>query len=181
MKILPKNKRSFLYTFVRKEGKYMTYTKEDKLRIVKLYLEGVQVCPEDLSPSQKNNLKKKIKRWVATYKNFGEEGLEPRTRRFTAEQKLEAIERVLKGESRYQVSYSLGITKETLRDWISKYMKYGRDGIKDPNEAVYFKSNNDDKTGLSNLLEENARLKTKINELEIEVEYLKKLNALIQK
>ena len=166
----------------KKEEIIMNYTKEDKLRIIKLYLDGISPYPDDLTPSQKSNLKKKIKKWVNIYKQCGEEGLEPKVHRFTAEERLSAVERVLKGESRYQVAYSMGIhDKKTVRNWVNKYLKEGKAGLKDGNSNVYFNPGVKNKDNTSFLLEENARLKEKVNELEAEVVYLKKLQALIQK
>ena len=160
----------------------MNYTKEDKLRIIKLYLDGISPYPDDLSSSQKNNLKKKIKKWVNIYKQHGEEGLEPKVHRFTTEERLNAVERVLKGESRYQVAYSMGIhDRKTIGKWIARYLKDGKAGLKDGNNSVYFNPGVKNKDSTSFLLEENARLKERVSELETEVVYLKKLQALIQK
>ena len=160
----------------------MVYSKEDKLRIIKLYLEGVNIYPPDLTPQQKDNMRKRIKNWVNVYKKFGEQGLELKAHRYTPEQKIAAVERVLNGESRYQVSYSLGLTnRDTIRDWIRKYEKYGKDAFKDPNKQVYFKAVCENKNDTAFFKEENRLLKEKIIELEAEIEYLKKLQALILK
>ena len=160
----------------------MVYTKEDKLRIIKLYMEGVNVYDDNLTKSQKNNLQKKIKVWLNLYKNFGEEGLEPKTIQFSQEQRIQAVERVLNGESRYQVAFSMGIRdKDTIKNWIAKYEKYGPDGLKDGNSAKYFKGINKAISDTSFLEQENKLLKEKVKEQEAEIAYLKKLQALIQK
>ena len=160
----------------------MVYSKEDKLRIIKLYLEGVDVCPDNLSKQQKANLMKRIKGWVHVYRLHGEAGLEPKTKQYSQKERINAVERVLAGESQYQVSYSLGLSdRGTIRDWIRRYEKYGPEGLKDGNAAKYFNSITKSVNDTAFLQEENKLLRNKINELEAEIKYLKKLQALIQK
>ena len=86
----------------------MVYTKEEKLRVVKLYLDGIIEYPPNATPQQKKNIRKKIKKWVGVFKAQGEEALEPRKKSFTYEDKKFAVERILAGESQYQVAFSLG-------------------------------------------------------------------------
>lgn len=160
----------------------MVYTKEEKLKIVRMYLDGVIEYPSNATPQQKNNIRKKIKKWVGVYKAQGEKGLEPKTHRYTYEDKKYVVERLLAGESQYQVSFSLGIVNtKQVRKWLRIYREYGWEGLKkDGNANKYFNIKKSTKTKLKEAEEEIKFLRSKVKELNIEVEYLKKLNALVK-
>lgn len=161
----------------------MVYSKEEKLRVVKLYLDGVIEYPPNATPQQKNNIRKKIKKWVGVYKAKGELGLEPQVRAFTYEDKKYAVERLLAGESQYQVAFSMGTTHtKMLRKWLSDYRTYGWVGLKkDGNKNKYFNIKKTTATKLKEAEEEIEFLRKRVKELNIEIEYLKKLNALASK
>ena len=161
----------------------MTYTKEEKLKVVKLYLDGVIEYPPNATAQQKENIRKKIKKWVGVYKAKGEAGLESKVNRYTYEDKKYVVERLLAGESQYQVAFSMGIsnTKE-MRKWLNKYRLYGWDGLKmDGNSQKYFNIEKTKATKLKEAEEEIEFLRERVKELNIEIEYLKKLNALVFK
>ena len=159
----------------------MVYTKEEKLRVVKLYLDGIIEYPPNATPRQKDNIRKKIKKWVGVYKAQGEAALEPRTKSYTYEDKKFAVERILAGESQYQVAFSLGTTNtKDIRKWIRQYQENGWNGLrKDGNKNKYFNVKVRVTTKLKEAQEEIEFLRKKIKEQSIEIEYLKKLNALV--
>ena len=162
----------------------MVYTKEEKLEVVKLYLEqGIIVYPDNATPQQKENIRKRIKYWVGIYKAKGEEGLEPKRKTYSYQDKKHAVERLLAGESKYQVAFSMGLSdKDTLGRWMSKYRKYGFDGLRefDSQKQRYFGKITKKEEKLKYFEEELKRLVKENKELQAEVDYLKKLIALVQ-
>lgn len=162
----------------------MVYTKEEKLEVIRLYLDfGIIKYPEGITAQQKENIKKRVKSWVGVYKAKGEEGLEPKRKSYSYQDKKHAIERLLAGESKYQVAYSLGIhDTDTLRKWMSKYRKYGFDAFReyDSQKQRYFNKTYRKEEKIKILEEELKRVIKEKHNLEVEVEYLKKLIALVQ-
>ena len=162
----------------------MVYSKEDKLKVIKLYLDaGIIEYPPNATPMMKNNIQKRIKKWVGVYKEKGEKGLEPKVKRYAYEDKKFAVERILAGESKYQIAFSFGMqdTKQ-LRKWEKLYREYGWAGLKkDGNKQKYFNVKASTASKLKEAENEIAFLRTKIKELNTEIEYLKKLNALVSK
>ena len=159
----------------------MNYTKEDKLRVVKLYLDGVIEYPPNATTNQKVNIRKKIKKWVGVYKAHGEVGLEPQKHCYSYEDKKYAVERVLAGESKYQIAYSMGTTStKEIRKWVRIYQENGWNGLRrDGNRHKYFDVKARVTTKLKEANEEIEFLRNKVKELNTEVEYLKKLIALV--
>ena len=79
----------------------MVYTKEEKLRVIRLYLDaGIIEYPPNADIRMKNNIQKRIKKWVGAYKEKGEDALEPRVKHYSYEDKKYAVERLLAGESK---------------------------------------------------------------------------------
>ena len=159
----------------------MIYTKEEKLKVIRDYLDGTFVYPPNLTKNQKDNIKKRIKRWAGAYLAKGEEALEPKKNHYSYEDKKYAVERFLAGESKYQIAFSFGMKDaKTIRLWVKRYQKYGWDGLKeDGNVRKYFNTKAATKTKLKQAEEEITFLRNKVKELNIEVEYLKKLIALV--
>ena len=161
----------------------MNYTVEEKVRVVRLYLDGVIEYPPNATPQQKENIRKKIKKWVGVYKAHGEEGLEPKKKSYSYEDKKYCVERLLAGDSQYQVAFSLGTTStKQVRKWLRIYRECGFEGLKkDGNKTKYFNIKKTNATKLKEAEEEISFLRSKIRELNIELEYVKKLNALVSK
>ena len=78
----------------------MIYTKEEKLRVVKLYLNGVIEYPPNATHHQRDNIRKRIKEWVGLYKAHGEEGLEPKNHEYSFETKKKAVQMILDAYTR---------------------------------------------------------------------------------
>jgi hypothetical protein len=88
----------------------MKYTFEQKLKWVRDYMSGGWVPVPKGCRSSLKGWHKKVLTWIHVYEIFGEEGLRHgRTRKFSQGQKLEAVRRVLAGESMSAVAYSLGM------------------------------------------------------------------------
>jgi transposase len=87
----------------------------------------------------------------------------------------------LAGESKYQIAFSFGMhDTDTIRKWVKDYETYGWAGLKtDGNAKKYFNVKVTIRTKLKQAEEEISFLRNKVKELDIEVEYLKKLIALV--
>ena len=159
----------------------MIYSKEEKLKIIQDYLDGSFVYPPNITPQQRANIHKRIKKWVGAYLTKGEDSLEPKKHRYVYEDKKYAVERFLAGESKYQIAFSFGMKDtKTIRLWVRRYQEYGWDGLKeDGNTRKYFAAKVSTKAKLKQAEEEINSLRKKLKELDIEVEYLKKLIALV--
>ena len=159
----------------------MIYSKEEKLRVVKLYLDGVIEYPPEATHHQRDNIRKRIKEWVGLYKTHGEEGLEPKCHEYPFEIKKKAVQMVLDGHSRYQTMFQLGIKdRKRLRIWIKRYEEQGWKGLQyDGNANKYFKTGYRGTKRTKALEDEIISLKKQIQLLETEIEYLKKVQTLI--
>lgn len=85
-------------------------------------------------------------------------GGQPRRGRFSAQRKLDVVQRLLRGESEEEVSRTLGVTAATLAEWRDTALMSALASLKsrDPDEKD----------------EETQRLKAKIGELSMENELL---------
>ena len=159
----------------------MVYTKDEKMQVIKEYLDGTFVFPPNLTRQQKDNIRKRIKKWIGVYQLHGEKALEPKQKHYSYEDKKYAVERFLAGESKYQIAFSFGMQDtDTIRKWVKDYQNYGWAGLKtDGNAKKYFNVKVNIRTKLKQAEEEIIFLRNKVKELNIEKEYLKKLIALV--
>ena len=79
--------------------------------------------------------------------------------RFSSKRKMEAVLRLLKGETLDAVSRELGVTAAKLSEWRDEFLKGAEAGLKSREPTVA-----DD---------ENQRLKAKVGELTMEMELLR--------
>jgi transposase-like protein len=79
--------------------------------------------------------------------------------RFSSKRKMEAVLRLLKGETLDAVSRDLGVTAAKLSEWRDEFLKSAEAGLKsrEPSAAE----------------DENLRLKAKVGELTMELELLR--------
>lgn len=125
----------------------------------------------------------RIRKWTKVYDLYGESGLEHRSRHWTYEDKVNAVQRVLDGESYGEVAHSLGMAIETqVMTWHRKYLELGWDGLKLDGRGRKRKMGNKPikpSKGKSQA-EEIVKLRKRLEYLEAENAYLKKLAALVQ-
>lgn len=81
-----------------------------------------------------------------------------RVLRWSARRKVEAVLRLLRGESLDIVSRELGVKPSTLAEWREVFLRSGQEGLKSRTEDP--------------LRAENEKLKAKIGELTMEIELL---------
>ena len=124
-----------------------------------------------------------ILRWVKIYDIYGEIGLEHRSRHWSCEDKINAVQRVLDGESYHKVAYSLGMSNKTqITTWHRKYLELGWDGLKLDGRGRKRKMGNKPikPSKSKSQAEEIVELRKRLEYLEAENAYLKKLAALVQ-
>ena len=159
----------------------MRWTKEEKLKMVLEYKKN------GFTPVVKGCTKKTmynhITMWVKIYDIYGENGLEHRSRRWTIEDKLNAVQRVLDGESYHEVAHSLGMSSESqVMTWHRKYLELGWDGLKLDGRGRKRKMGSKPikPSKSKSQAEEIVELRKRLEYLEAENAYLKKLAALVQ-
>lgn len=159
----------------------MKWTKEEKLKMVLEYKKSgftpiVDGC-------LRTTMRDHIRRWTKVYDLYGESGLEHRSRHWTSEDKIHAVQRVLEGESYHEVAHSLGMSTTTqVVTWHRKYLEFGWDGLKLDGRGRKRKMGSKPiKPSKSKTqAEEIVELRKRLEYLEAENAYLKKLAALVQ-
>ena len=159
----------------------MRWTKEEKLKMVLEYKKsGFTPIVDGCS---RTTMRKHIIMWSRVYELYGENGLEHRIRHWTYEDKVNAIQRLLDGESYYEVAHSLGMsTKSQVLTWHRKYLELGWDGLKLDGRGRKRKMGNKPikPPKSKSQAEEIVELRKRLEYLEAENAYLKKLAALVQ-
>ena len=158
------------------------YRYEEKLQLVKDYLDGKKIKPE-IKGKYRHSLMSKVRMWSNVYLLKGPYALKVTTHHKTWSNKikLQSIRRILNGESRLQVARSLGMNDtKSLREWYEKYSSLGIIGIESNLKEINAMRPTRYKSD-TQLKEENKKLKKQLEYLQAENEYLKKLKALLEK
>lgn len=155
----------------------MRFTKEFKLECIQKYKTGEHI--DDPGGCKHKTFMTKVRKWVLIYDALGEVGLEHKKPKRTWKDKYDMIQRVLDGESFNQVACSNGIQETLLSKWYKIYQKSGIDGLKLDKRGRPPKMVKKPKT--SNEIKTKEELEKELEYLRAENEYLKKLNALVQK
>ena len=159
----------------------MRWTKEEKLKMVLEY-ENNGVIPRVAGCSRKT-LTRTLVSWARVYELYGESGLEHRSRHWSYEDKINAVQRVLNGESYYEVAHSLGmLDKGQVMTWYRKYLELGWDGLKLDGRGRKRKMGSKPikPSKSKSQADEIVELRKRLEYLEAENAYLKKLAALVQ-
>ena len=125
--------------------------------------------------------------WVKIYDDLGVDGLKhPSTdRKWKSEERFELVAKVLAGNSIASVAKNAHINSGQLYQWVRRYNEKGMDGLqckkgRPTDEIVMNKKTKKSKISVSE--QEELKLLRERNEyLEMENEYLKKLDALVSK
>lgn len=155
----------------------MRFTKEFKLECIRKYKAGERI--DDPGGCKHSTFRNAVLEWVRIYDAMGEIGLEHKKPKRTWQDKLGMIERVLNGESIKSVALSNGIKGYLLSTWYKIYQKSGIDGLKLDRRGRPPKTMKKPKT--PNKPKAENELEKELEYLRAENEYLKKLNALVQK
>lgn len=116
------------------------------------------------------------------YERHGPSSLIHKSIRWTSSQKEEAVKRVLDGESINSVALDIGLTTNSaLVRWLKEYKQNGYTIVeRKRGKPPMYKSSTKKKDNLTPEQKEIKDLKKILKELEIENEYLKKLDALVR-
>ena len=156
----------------------MKFTYGQKLQMCQDHLKGLSY----ISISKKYHISKRKFEYIwLLYKNHGLKSLKHKYVHWTNTQKQQAIIRVLHGESIRSVSLEMGLSDSgTLSRWLKEYKENGytiverKRGRRPMNKSSPKRKISAQDERLKQLEKENL-------ELIIENEYLKKLDALVQK
>ena len=159
----------------------MRYSKEFKLECVHRYKNGDHI--EDPPGVKHRPFHDQLLRWIRIYDSLGEEGLEHGRPTLDINQRIELINRVESGESQQSVALSAGIQAALLIKWHKIYKESGIDGLKllkrGSKPSMAKQDNKVAKKDPKDMTRE--ELLEALEMATIEVEYLKKLSALVQK
>jgi transposase len=161
----------------------MKYTVKFKLDCIKKYKDGIHITqPPRLSY---HSFIIQVYKWVKRYDDLGINGLKHSltNKEWTAEQRFELVAKVLAGNSIRNVALSAHIDSGQLYQWVKRYRERGTEGLQckkgRKSKNIVMKPK---KKKLAQSEREELKLLRERNEyLEIENEYLKKLDALVSK
>lgn len=162
------------------------YSNEFKIDVVKAYLNGdggyTYLAEKFNIPSRTV-----IKNWVASYREFGEEGLlrSRQNKKYTLDFKLEVVEYYLTTDISYKdLAMKLGINQPALiTNWVAKFREQGIDGIskvkgRPPNMKPKEEKNVEKADAKACESERIKELENQVKHLQIENAYLKELRRL---
>ena len=164
----------------------MKLTLEDKIKIIELRKKGLGYETIAKKFKVKHSLIQKI--WYV-YELHGIEGIKhpSKNRKYSVEFKLEIIKRVYKGETKTRLAAEYNLPGAgTIFSWMKKYEELGYNGLEGkqgrPQGRLNILTKEEKKnTPLTNdEREELIRLRKEKEYLEMENEYLKKLDALVK-
>lgn len=157
----------------------MRYTKEFKLECIIKYKNGEYIT--DPGGCSHATFYRKLNDWVHIFDELGEAGLEHSKTMLSFEDKIRCVQRVINGESMNYIATSIGRQESQISKWYNIYLHEGFEGLKFRKKGRPPKMKKEEKYIESLSLEEqNEELKKRLELLEIENEYLKKLAALVQ-
>ena len=145
--------------------------------------------PKDCNPRVFYNY---VRYWTKIYDNHGVEALKHNTfnKDWTADEKFKIISKVFAGNSMSAVSVETCINVGTIYRWVQLYEKFGYDGLKtkkrgrpSKNKETIMTEDKNNNSHIQNIneseKEELIRLRERVEYLETELAYRKKLSALI--
>ena len=164
----------------------MKYSWKFKLECVSKYKNGEHIKFLG-TQKQRHNFMIYVREWAKAYEDLGIDGLKHSStnKDWTPEQRFELVAKVLAGNSIRIVSKNAHISYGMLNQWVRRYNEKGMDGLQckkgRPTKQIVMKKKTK-KSKLSISEQEELKLLRERNEyLEMENEYLKKLDALVSK
>ena len=163
----------------------MRYTLEFKLRCVELYKQGVWVeTPAGIKDPR--DFHRMIRRWKRMEEHKGPAALRHKAhiKRWTPEERLELVSKVLAGDSIQGTACNAGINPGQLYQWVQKYKANGYNGLasiptgRPRRSPVMKKASKNTKPLTEEEREELIRLRSEIECLKAENEAIKKSIAL---
>ena len=162
------------------------FTVDFKLKVIRAY-QNHEPLPHVEGTLEKSMIAN-AQEWMLLYREFGVEGLECRVmyRNYTIKDKIKAIKMIQRGKSYSEVGRIMGTkTHSTVRRWYLDYMKHGIAGLQ-YKKGIMVSTSVDISTPMKKRLSKGEReellaLRKRNEILELENEYLKKLDALVSK
>jgi transposase-like protein len=148
------------------------YSKEEKVAAIKAVEAGASIAE---AARQYQISRSELGRVVKSYNEHGEKGLSSHTYGWTAAQKISVLEYMHEKQLSFtETGILLGIRESTIWQWERRYVENGIEGLEDKKTGrkPRVRKPKPAKSREEELLE-------RIEDLEIENEYLKKLNALV--
>ena len=165
----------------------MKYSWEFKLECVSKYKNREHIATPGKRKNQRTSFMRHVREWVQNYDDLGINGLKHSSANkvWTPAKRFELVAKVLAGNSINSVARNAHINDGQLYQWVRKYNERGIDGLQckqgRPSGQFVMKKKTK-KTKLSVSEKEELKLLRERNEyLEMENEYLKKLDALVSK
>lgn len=160
----------------------MKYTVEFKLECVQKYIHGEHI--QHPTGVYRSGFLNQVYAWKKRYEDLGFSGLQHSDTHkvWTSQERFALVAKVLAGHSIKRVSKEAHINPGQLYQWVKKYQEKGLDGLecRKGRKPKEFKMSPKKKVKLSISETEELKLLRERNEyLEMENEYLKKLDALI--
>ncbi len=159
----------------------MKYTKEFKLECVMKYKNGDHI--DDPPGVNHKAFHNQILRWVRQYDSLGEFALDHNRPTLSIEERIGLIVRVENGESYSSVALSVGIQHDLLIKWHKIYRQEGIEGLQSLKRGKPKMSKNPKiQKPLEQMTpeEKNKYYEERLEYLEAENAYLKKLKALVE-
>ena len=157
------------------------YTPEEKLQAVLRYLDGKE-SSHSISKSIGTD-HKAILRWTKQYKYNGVEAFIKKYTNYTSQFKLDVLNFMIEnGTSLDETTAIFQIaSSSTIRTWKKQFEMYGYDALQSMKKGrPSMKKETNKQQKLAPVVDSTEVLKARIKQLEMENEYLKKLNALVQ-
>ena len=160
----------------------MKYSKEFKLECVMKYKNGEYI--KDPPGTKHKHFHNQRLKWVQQYDSLGELALEHNRPTLSVKEKIRLIVRVENGESYTSVARSAGTHESQLIKWHKIYLQDGIDGLqslKRGRQKMSKKPKVEKSLDQMTPEEKNKYYEDRLEYLEAENAYLKKLRALVQK
>ena len=169
-----------LYWTSSKEGIFMKYSYEFKKECVQLYREGK--WPDTPEEANEKNFHDSIRIWVRLEELHGPEILKHGNNiKWTPDEKLEIVSKVLAGDTVRSVAIETGINYGQLYSWVNKYKNYGYNGLINKKRGRKSKNTNMKKKNIHNPKKLNESEREELIRLRAENEYIKAENEIIKK
>ena len=165
---------------------FTKYSLKIKLDCVEKYLNGKHISTPGKTTNQRNTFLRHVRCWAKNYEDLGIEGLKHLShyKIWTPEERFSLVAKVLAGNSISLVAKQAHINESQLYQWVKRYEEKGMDGLQLRKGRKPKMPNKTDKNNTKltkSEKEELILLREKAKYLEMENEYLKKLDALVTK
>ena len=164
----------------------MKYTLEFKLDCIDKYKRGIHIETTGKTKRQRDTFMYQVRVWVQNYDDLGIDGLKHSiiNKEWTPQERFALVAQVLAGNSIKAIAIKAHINSGLLYQWVKRYREKGIEGLelqkgRKPKIPTMPKKK---KTKLSpSEKEELIFLRARVKYVELENDYLKKLDALVTK